>query len=77
MAASSGAIFSLVAHQDEPHVRMADERQGRSRNDHARAMVTAHRVKRYGDLSTHSPTDLEDVTLQRSSRGNPRKTNPE
>ena len=48
-----GCDLSLIANQDEAHVRMADERDRRSRNDNVGTVVPAHGVKRYGDWSTH------------------------
>jgi len=53
-----GGDLSLVAHQNEAHVRVADESKRRRRNDHARTMITTHGVERYGDWSTHSPLPI-------------------
>ena len=63
-----------VADQQEARVGMAHQRNGGGRNDHARTVVPAHGVERYGDWSTHSLIPIrKTIPMRHNRRGNPRK----
>ena len=76
MGGQLGLDAGFVANQDEPHVRVADQRNRGSGNDHARSVVPAHGVERDGDWSTHFslPIRMDSVYAAGRPRGNPRKT---
>jgi hypothetical protein len=74
MGGKLGLNAGRVANQNEPHSRMADERNRGGGNDHAWSVVPAHGVKRDGDWRTHfSNAVQEKLAMQRDDRGNPRK----
>jgi len=43
-----------IANQEKPRIRVADQRNRSPWNDHARSVVPAHGVERYGDWRSHT-----------------------
>ena len=54
----------LVAVQQEAHVGMALQREGGAGHDDGRALVSAHRVERYGARRCHAPRSAPCATRQ-------------
>ena len=66
-----GLDLRLIAGKDEAHLRVPDEGKSRRRNDHAWAVVPAHRVERYGDWSSHSPLPIWKIKARHICLGTP------